>query len=64
MPLLESFLADKEFEKDKQPSGFIKLLVENGVLETDFDNKRNKDLANFIKEMKEKNMPKNQPSPP
>ncbi len=64
MPLLESFLADKEFEKDKQPSGFIKLLVENGVLETDFNHNRKKAIANFIKEMKEENMPKNQTSPP
>ena len=35
MPLLENFLADKEFEKDKQPSGFIKILEEKGVLKTD-----------------------------
>jgi hypothetical protein len=36
MPLLENFLADKEFEKDKQPSGFIKILEEKGVLKTDW----------------------------
>ena len=35
MPLLETFLADKDFEKDKQPSGFIKILEEKGVLKTD-----------------------------
>ena len=35
MPLLENFLADKEFEKDKQPSGFIKILEDKGVLRND-----------------------------
>ncbi len=35
MPLLETFLADKDFEKDKQPSGFIKILEEKGVLRND-----------------------------
>lgn len=35
MPLLVTFLADKDFEKDKQPSGFIKILEQKGVLRTD-----------------------------
>ena len=35
MPLLENFLADKEFENDKQPSGFIKILEDKGVLRND-----------------------------
>jgi hypothetical protein len=35
MPLLETFLADKDFEKDKQPSGFIKILERQGVLRND-----------------------------